>query len=142
MTVDQTLAERGDRYGEFIDHARISQNLTGIMQATPNWDDLRSIHKEALEMIQHKIARILNGDPDYIDNWHDIAGYAILVEQHLTKNHQLPIPRVDLTAAAERYAAGVPSRPRGQSTHWLCECNKHTPICVGDACPVCFAIHN
>ena len=34
-------------------------------------------------MIQHKIARVLNGDPNYPDNWHDIAGYARLVEREL-----------------------------------------------------------
>lgn len=32
-------------------------------------------------MIQHKIGRILNGDPAYADSWHDIAGYATLVEK-------------------------------------------------------------
>ena len=37
----------------------------------------------ALDMICNKMARIVNGDPNYIDNWHDIAGYATLVEQEL-----------------------------------------------------------
>lgn len=41
--------------------------------------------KEALSMIFSKIARILNGDPDHIDSWHDIAGYATLVEDRLRK---------------------------------------------------------
>ena len=36
-------------------------------------------------MIASKIARIVNGDPDYADNWHDIAGYARLVEKELEK---------------------------------------------------------
>lgn len=35
------------------------------------------------EMIAHKIARILNGDPNYADNWHDIAGYATLIDLQL-----------------------------------------------------------
>jgi len=34
-------------------------------------------------MIAHKIGRILNGDPDYQDSWHDIIGYARLVERQL-----------------------------------------------------------
>ena len=34
-------------------------------------------------MIQHKIARILNGDLRYADSWHDIAGYATLVDKRL-----------------------------------------------------------
>jgi hypothetical protein len=34
-------------------------------------------------MIAHKIGRIINGDPDYIDSWDDIAGYAKLVADRL-----------------------------------------------------------
>jgi hypothetical protein len=39
--------------------------------------------REALDMIAHKIGRILNGDPNYADSWHDLEGYARLVEQRL-----------------------------------------------------------
>ena len=38
---------------------------------------------EALEMICHKIARIVAGDPDFADHWRDIAGYATLVANEL-----------------------------------------------------------
>ena len=38
---------------------------------------------EALEMIAHKIGRIINGDHSYSDSWHDIAGYAKLVADRL-----------------------------------------------------------
>ena len=34
-------------------------------------------------MIQHKIARMLNGDPTYLDNIVDISGYATLVQQSM-----------------------------------------------------------
>ena len=27
--------------------------------------------------------KILNGDPNYVDNWHDIIGYAKLIEDRL-----------------------------------------------------------
>jgi hypothetical protein len=53
------------------------------MHSADNWTGLAPDQQEALEMIQHKIARILNGDPDYFDNWHDIAGYATLVAMRL-----------------------------------------------------------
>jgi len=38
-----------------------------------------------LQMVQHKIARVLNGDPTYADNFVDIAGYAKLVADELEK---------------------------------------------------------
>jgi ABC-type hemin transport system substrate-binding protein len=83
--VAQTLEERGSRYGSFEGHAAITQQLKETMQATSNWHKKLSYdQKEALEMIAHKIGRILNGDPDYSDSWHDIAGYASLVDARLT----------------------------------------------------------
>ena len=81
--IRDTLEERGTRYGAFCDHAEICQELKDVMHDTPNWESLRPDQKEALEMIQHKIARILNGDPDYVDSWTDIAGYSTLVVDRL-----------------------------------------------------------
>jgi hypothetical protein len=36
-----------------------------------------------LEMIAHKIARVLNGNPDHHDHWHDISGYAQCAAERL-----------------------------------------------------------
>lgn len=83
MIVGKTLIERGRRYGQFRDHARIAQGLKEVMAGQLGWRRLQDDQKQALETIADKIARILNGDPDYIDNWHDIQGYARLVEQRL-----------------------------------------------------------
>lgn len=82
-TIDATLVERGACYGLFPEHARITQALKAAMVDSPKWATLRPDQKEALEMIQHKIGRILNGDPDYHDSWHDIVGYTKLVADDL-----------------------------------------------------------
>ena len=39
-------------------------------------------------MIAHKIGRILNGDPNYLDSWIDIVGYAQLIVDRLHKDQQ------------------------------------------------------
>lgn len=83
-TLDATLDERGKRYGKFVGHADITQRLKGEMANSRNWATLDADMKEALEMVVHKIGRILNGDPAYDDSWRDIAGYARLIEQRLT----------------------------------------------------------
>lgn len=83
-TIDQTLAQRGAKYGEFKEHARITQNIKRAMADSPNWGALDDAKKEALEMVAHKVGRILNGDPEFHDSWHDITGYVRLVEQELT----------------------------------------------------------
>lgn len=83
--VDATLNERGQRYGEFAGHAGVTQTLKRAMGQHPGWRKLADDQREALEMTAHKIGRILNGDPNYIDSWHDISGYVRLVEQRLEK---------------------------------------------------------
>ncbi|GEM_PF-1655131 len=81
--VDATLGERGKRYGEFKDQAVYAQGMADIARSSPNWHTMAPDQKEGLSIIFNKIGRILNGDPDYSDSWHDIAGYATLVDKRL-----------------------------------------------------------
>ena len=69
VDIAKVLAERGTRYGEFRSHAQITQNIKDAMVISPNWYTLPAYMREALEMIAHKIGRILNGDPYYDDSW-------------------------------------------------------------------------
>lgn len=81
--VAATLKERGSRYGNYLEQTRISKNLQHVVQTCDSWGRLNTDQQDALEMIAVKISRILNGDPDYVDNWRDIAGYATLVANRL-----------------------------------------------------------
>jgi hypothetical protein len=81
--IAETLAERGTRYGSFVGHAKITQAVKRAMADSPNWSALADDQREALEMIAHKVGRILNGDPDFHDSWHDIVGYTQLVADRL-----------------------------------------------------------
>ena len=78
-----TLEERGNNYGSFTGHARVTQNIKSAMKDSANWDALSPDKKECLEMVAHKIGRILNGDPEYKDSWHDIVGYTTLIDNTL-----------------------------------------------------------
>lgn len=83
--IEDILKERGTRYGKFKDHAAISQSLKSVIRvhAGDKWYCYSPDQQEAMEMIAHKLARIINGDPDYSDSWRDIAGYAKLVADRL-----------------------------------------------------------
>lgn len=82
--VDKTLANREKLYGGFIHNAATAQELKScIRNNTVGWQNLAADQREALEIIMSKISRIIHGDPDYADSWHDIAGYALLVERRL-----------------------------------------------------------
>ncbi len=84
-TITQTLTDRGNRYGLFIGHAEVTQRLKRVMaeELAKRGKPLADDQWEALEMIAHKIGRIINGDQDYDDSWVDIAGYAKLVSDRL-----------------------------------------------------------
>jgi len=87
--VQQTLTERGGRYGSFEDHARISQQLQDVMREAHcglGWSRLAPDQAQALTVIADKVARMLNGDPNYRDNWHDIVGYAKLVDDRMARD--------------------------------------------------------
>lgn len=83
MNLETTLKERGDRYGKFSTHAEITQEIKRAMNESRRWHEMTASQKEALEMIAHKIGRIVNGDSNYADSWVDIAGYAQLVVEEL-----------------------------------------------------------
>lgn len=77
------LTERGSRYGSFDDNARIAQELKVAMRSGASWGALSDAQKEGLEMVQHKIARMVNGDPTYMDNVIDILGYTTLFKNSM-----------------------------------------------------------
>lgn len=83
--IDATLAERGSKYGKFVDHAIVTQKLKRVLHehAVRHDKSFALDQAEALDMICHKLGRIVNGDPDYADSWIDIAGYAKLVADRL-----------------------------------------------------------
>jgi len=83
--VDATLDARAVEYGKFIEGAEVMQMLKRVVQAALNNRDKTLAHDqaEALDMIIHKIGRIVNGNPDVVDHWLDIAGYAKLVADRL-----------------------------------------------------------
>ena len=84
-TITPTLTARRTRYGLSIGHAAVTPRLKRVMaeELAKRGKPLADDQWEALEMIAHKIGRIINGDPDYDDSWVDIAGYAKLVSDRL-----------------------------------------------------------
>lgn len=85
------LAERGGRYGKFTGHAEIAQTLKIMIRGylEDRGKRVEYDQMEALDMICHKIGRIINGDPHYHDSWADIAGYAKLVADRLETGKEI-----------------------------------------------------
>ena len=85
MSVEETIKQRGELYGEFADAAHTMQRLKNAVRAHKKWDKLPPYQREAIEMILHKIGRHINGDHQYSDNFHDIGGYAKLAENEILR---------------------------------------------------------
>jgi hypothetical protein len=83
--IDATLEERNKTHGDFLDDASLAQHLKRVIHRHKGWERLGPDQQEALDHISTKISRILNGNPNHFDSWHDIAGYAQLVAKRLAK---------------------------------------------------------
>ena len=94
MDLEKTLKARHGRYGNFAEQAKLCVSIKNIMRFSlaedcvgmadrEGWKALTPYQQEALDNIALKVSRILSGDPNYTDNWHDIQGYAKLVEDEL-----------------------------------------------------------
>lgn len=93
--IDDILKERGSRYGSFWDEALICNAIlfafqyelaedTQSLRERDGWTRLAPDQKHALRYIAGKLARILNGDPAYADNWLDGSGYFKLIADRLS----------------------------------------------------------
>ena len=60
---DKLLSERGDRYGKFTGHAKVTQILKNVLSshAKSVGNEFSFDQAEALDMICHKLGRIVNG---------------------------------------------------------------------------------
>ena len=83
--VVDTLDQRGNRYGEYVNVSETAQMLKNILRTSASWGIMEPYMQESLDLIANKLARIANGDPFYDDSWHDVGGYAKLVEIELAK---------------------------------------------------------
>ena len=83
--ITETLQQRESTYGSFKDLAEVSRQLRIVVNSALKRKNktLDAYQEESLNMILHKIARIVNGDSNYADSWHDIGGYAKLVVDEL-----------------------------------------------------------
>lgn len=81
--ISQTLQERDKTHGSYSNVASVAQRIKDIIRG--NDSNLGQVHKESLDLIATKIARILCGNPNDADHWLDIAGYATLVHNIISK---------------------------------------------------------
>lgn len=105
MNINDTLKERELTYGDYADNAMIIQNLKDIIRCGKNYSLTSSAQRESIDMIVHKLGRIVNGDPSYMDSWHDIVGYAELAMTDMKERecHEIEITDPEVENDNEEY---------------------------------------
>jgi hypothetical protein len=83
------INERAKTHGDYKTTAGWSQSLKDMFRSSGNWHNLNDGQREALEMIAVKLARLLNGNPQFPDHWDDISGYGKLGADSIERSPDL-----------------------------------------------------
>jgi hypothetical protein len=105
MAIQETLNDREQTYGDFGKLAAAIQAFKDVYRKSPSWAKMTAVQREALDADAVKTCRILYGDPQHEDNWHDKAGYAILATEEFTRNR---VQEAHGAPADEQLEAPVP----------------------------------
>jgi hypothetical protein len=82
-TVADTLKQRGSVYGKYEDVCRTRDAVMSVLNShhyIVNGEDMNPVDKIAIGDLVLKLVRGV-GAPNYTDSWHDLAGYATLIEE-------------------------------------------------------------
>ena len=82
--IEETLKTRGNVHGNFVTSAVFKDTVNHLVSLTPNYDRMGHACRQAMFMIVEKMGRILYGEPIFADHWHDISGYAKLIDDAIT----------------------------------------------------------
>src|SRR5690349_24738584 len=75
MDTRKLIDTREARYGSMDANATETWRLMDVFERCPGWSRFTPVQKHVFYMTVHKMARMLCGDPNYIDNYDDIIGY-------------------------------------------------------------------
>jgi hypothetical protein len=82
--IGKVTNERKSRYGDYSLQAVVEQRIKRAMESSTNWGSLDDVKRSSFQMIAVKISRILEGDPEYDDNYIDGEGYFRIARERLT----------------------------------------------------------
>lgn len=78
-----TIPNRDDQHGGMEAVGSISQRLKDVLRTGANWQHLSNAQREALDMMMHKVARIMSGDLTVKDHWIDAGGYPLCIARQM-----------------------------------------------------------
>lgn len=89
MDIENILSTREKTHGEFEHNSLFIQDCKDIARANPAyWEHLPPTVRESIDMILHKLGRVIYGDYEFKDHWLDIQGYAQLIIDEIENKEQ------------------------------------------------------
>ena len=70
-------AAREATHGDFHAVSLVATMLRDTLRCGPRFEMMAATHKVSADEICLKLARIVCGDPTFVDHWRDVAGYAL-----------------------------------------------------------------
>jgi len=97
---------RDNQHGGMEAVGNVAQRMKSAIRTGRNWQRLSWGEREALDMICHKVGRVLSGaDPHDQQHWEDVAGYAHAAMRE--QKHKAISVTLSVAAGAPRAAAGA-----------------------------------
>tara|TARA_R110000765_G_scaffold312864_1_gene405868 strand:+ start:101 stop:388 length:288 start_codon:yes stop_codon:yes gene_type:complete len=90
VEINDTLKERGNKYGDFNLGIELETNMLSMLDKQHlehHGTYIPDVMKTCIARILTKLARI-SVTPNHEDSWKDIAGYAILTENMIKKGKE------------------------------------------------------
>jgi len=81
MSIEKTIEGRDETHGDFVRQAESAQRMLHVIDKCEGWYQMPMFMQYAVMMILMKVSRLVHGDCRETDHWHDIQGYARLVER-------------------------------------------------------------
>lgn len=109
--VDALIAERSTTHGDYMVNSAITWRIKDALHMGSRYNEMHPAMKETLDMVAHKMHRIVNGDPFFKDHWVDMTGYPHLVVgnwDRLVRWHrdeQMRSAGVEIVRTSERIAS-------------------------------------
>lgn len=116
---ENLLDERHKTHGLWSDFAWVARGMKEIvvLYQRRSGKTLSNEHQESIDMILHKVARIVTGDANVKDHWDDTAGYAVLGSKAVKDDRTIKTPpEGQEEAAAKKSCSEGPTYPKVLAT--------------------------
>lgn len=81
----EVLKDRKKTHGPYEESSKFVQLIKSSARTSPQWMSMKPHQQETIDMVAHKLGRILYGNANFVDSWRDLIGYIQLSSDIIVK---------------------------------------------------------